>query len=82
MQTPFSKSQPDEKHIKASIPFSSMREEDPREALLKYAEKARDDPMFTKAWKKTQPETIYADVSGDEEGGEEEEGGVRKKRKV
>ena len=65
--TPFAKSQPDEKHIKENIPLSSMRDEDPREALLKYADKAEKDPMFTKAWSKTQPKTIYADVSDDEE---------------
>lgn len=67
-QTPFSKSQPDEKHINERIPFSTMREEDPREALLKYADKAKDDPMFTKAWSKTQPKTVYADLSDDEDG--------------
>ena len=55
--TPFGKSQPDEKHIKEHIPLSSMRDEDPREALLKYAEKAEKDPMFTNAWKHTQPKT-------------------------
>lgn len=66
-QTPFAKSQPDEKHIKERIPLSSMREEDPREALLKYADKAQNDPMFTKAWNKTQPKTIYAALSDDED---------------
>lgn len=64
--TPFSKSQMDEEHIKKSIPLSTMREEDPREALLKYADKARDDPMFTNAWAKTQPKTVYAEVSDEE----------------
>ena len=67
--TPFAKSQPDAKHIKEHIPLSSMRDEDPREALLKYADKAKTDPMFTNAWKETQPKTIYADLS-DEEGDE------------
>ncbi|OKL57684.1 hypothetical protein UA08_07084 [Talaromyces atroroseus] len=66
-QTPFAKSQPDEKHIRENIPLSSMRDEDPREALLKYAEKAEKDPIFTKAWAKTQPKTIYAEVSDEEE---------------
>lgn len=75
-QTPFAKSQPDEKHINERIPFSTMREEDPREALLKYADKAKDDPMFTKAWSKTQPKTVYADLSDDEDGGS------RKKQKT
>ena len=64
--TPFAKSQPDEKHIKNNIPLSSMRDEDPREALLKYADKAKNDPMFTNAWKETQPRTIYRELSDDE----------------
>lgn len=67
MTTPFAKSQPDETHIKNNIPLSSMRDEDPREALLKYAEKAEKDPMFTNAWKQTQPKTIYAEISDNEE---------------
>lgn len=75
--TPFAKSQPDEGHINKSIPLSSMRDEDPREALLKYAEKAQKDPMFTNAWKHTQPKTIYADLSE-----EEDEGPEKKKTKV
>ena len=65
--TPFAKTQPDEKHVRDNIPLSSMRDEDPREALLKYAEKAEKEPMFTGAWKKTQPKTIYADISEDED---------------
>lgn len=73
--TPFMKSQPDEAHINASIPLSSMRDEDPREALLKYAELAEKDPLFTNAWKETQPKTMYADASDEEE----EEGPEKKK---
>lgn len=75
MTTPFAKSQPDENHIRNNIPLSSMRDEDPREALLKYAEKAEKDPMFTNAWKHTQPKTIYAELSEEEE----EEGPEKKK---
>ncbi|MCJ1400144.1 hypothetical protein MMC11_003348 [Xylographa trunciseda] len=78
MTTPFAKSQPDELHIKNNIPLSSMRDEDPREALLKYAEKAEKDPMFTNAWKHTQPKTIYAELSEDED---EEEGPNQKRAK-
>ncbi|MCJ1479734.1 hypothetical protein MMC13_008420 [Lambiella insularis] len=78
MTTPFSKSQPDELHIKNNIPLSSMRDEDPREALLKYAEKAEKDPMFTNAWKHTQPKTIYAELSDDED---EDNGPEKKKTK-
>ncbi|PWY79126.1 26S proteasome subunit P45 [Aspergillus heteromorphus CBS 117.55] len=66
-QTPFAKSQPDERHIRENIPLSSMRDEDPREALLKYAEKAEKDPIFTKAWKETQPTPIYRDLSDEED---------------
>ena len=73
--TPFAKSQPDEKHIRENIPLSSMRDEDPREALLKYADKAEKDPIFTKAYKETQPKAIYADLSDEEE----KEGGPKKK---
>jgi WD repeat-containing protein 70 len=64
--TPFAKSQPDERSVKKNIPLSSMRDEDPREALLKYADKAEKDPLFTNAWKKTQPKTIYAELSEEE----------------
>ncbi|XXH04918.1 transcriptional regulator [Hypoxylon texense] len=70
-QTPFMRSQPDEKHISENIPLSKMLHEDPREALLKYADLAKKDPMFTKAWKSTQPVTQYADVSDEEDDGPE-----------
>jgi 26S proteasome regulatory subunit T2 len=67
LQTPFAKSTPDEKHIRENIPLSSMRDEDPREALLKYAERAEKDPIFTKAYKETQPDAIYAELSDEDE---------------
>jgi len=70
-QTPFMRSQPNEKHISENIPLSRMLHEDPREALLKYADVAKKDPMFTNAWKTTQPVTQYADVSDEEEDGPE-----------
>ncbi|OTB07127.1 hypothetical protein M426DRAFT_318156 [Hypoxylon sp. CI-4A] len=70
-QTPFLRNQPDEKHISENIPLSKMLHEDPREALLKYADLAKKDPVFTKAWKNTQPVTQYADVSDEEEDGPE-----------
>ncbi|WFD35653.1 hypothetical protein MCUN1_002511 [Malassezia cuniculi] len=38
----------------------SIRDEDPREALLKYAEKAEKDPQWTKVYAKTQPKPIFA----------------------
>lgn len=67
--TPFAKSNPDATYVREQVPLSSMRDEDPREALLKYADKAKNDPMFTNAWAETQPKTIYADLSDDEEEG-------------
>lgn len=76
--TPFAKSQPDEAHIKTNIPLSSMRDEDPREALLKYAEKASKDPIFTKAWQDTQPKAIFRELSDDED----EEPDKKKARKA
>jgi hypothetical protein len=80
--TPWGKSQPDQEHIRKNIALSSMRDEDPREALLKYADKAEKDPMFTGVWKKNQPKTIYAEAEEGEEGEEEgEEGRERKKRR-
>lgn len=45
---------------------SEMREEDPREALLKYADKAEQDPRWTSVYAKTQPKPIY-DERKDEE---------------
>ncbi|KAF3930032.1 Coronin-2B [Dactylella cylindrospora] len=74
--TPFAKSTPDEEHIRKNVALSSMRDEDPREALLKYAEKAEKDPLFTSAWKETQPVTIYNNELDEEEEEDEE----RKKR--
>ncbi|KAK0335970.1 hypothetical protein LTS16_008649, partial [Friedmanniomyces endolithicus] len=66
VQTPFAKTNPDAEYVRSQIPLSSLRDEDPREALLKYAEKAREDPVFTNAWRTTQPRTIYAEVSDEE----------------
>ena len=45
--TPWGKSNPDEEHVKKMYALSSMRDEDPREALLKYAEISKREPMFT-----------------------------------
>jgi hypothetical protein len=53
--------------VRKNIALSSMRDEDPREALLKYAAKAERDPMFTGVWRKNQPNTIYAEIEDEEE---------------
>ncbi|KAK8007519.1 zinc finger domain-containing protein [Apiospora arundinis] len=67
--TPFMRNQPDSKHVSENIPLSKMLYEDPREALLKYADLAKKDPKFTGAYAETQPVTQYADVSDNEEEG-------------
>ncbi|KAK6522366.1 hypothetical protein TWF281_002932 [Arthrobotrys megalospora] len=77
--TPFGKSTPDEEHIRKNVALSGMRDEDPREALLRYADKAKNDPMFTGAWRDTQPVTIYSNEREEEEE-EEEERTKRQKR--
>ncbi|KAK4569843.1 hypothetical protein LTR86_002812 [Recurvomyces mirabilis] len=80
-QTPFSKTNPDEEFVRKNIPLSSLRDEDPREALLKFAEKAKNDPVFTNAWAATQPKTVYAEFSDGEEEREEDGGPGKKKVK-
>lgn len=67
-KTPFAKSQPDEKYIDEQIEFSSMRNEDPRIALLKYATDAEK-----KAWEESAANS--EDIS-------DEEAPERKKAKV
>jgi len=42
-----------------------LRSEDPREALLKYADKAKNDPRWTSVYAKTQPTTIFAQDDDD-----------------
>jgi WD40 repeat protein len=64
---PFAKNIPDEKYVKEEFKLSSMRDEDPREALLKYADEAKKDPVYTKAWEKTAPVTEYGERSDGED---------------
>ncbi|KAF2128471.1 WD40 repeat-like protein [Dothidotthia symphoricarpi CBS 119687] len=65
--TPFAKSTPDQKYVMEQIEGSDMRDEDPREALLKYAPKAGEKNVFTGAWDKTQPNAVYKDYDSDED---------------
>jgi hypothetical protein len=65
--TPFANSTPTESHVRDSIPLSSMRDEDPREALLKYAVKEGEKKLFTGAWDENQPKPIFKDYDSDEE---------------
>ena len=54
-------SDPDKDHVRTHFGLSAMRLEDPRQALLKYAQKAEQDPIFTKAYLKNQPKTLLAE---------------------
>jgi WD40 repeat protein len=65
--TPFAKSTPDQKYVMEQIEGSDMRDEDPREALLKYAPKPGEKNVFTGAWDKTQPKGIYKDYDSDDD---------------
>lgn len=59
-------SDPDVNHVRAQYGLSAMRTEDPREALLKFAEKAEKDPIFTKAYLKNQPKALLEERAGDD----------------
>lgn len=59
---------PDEEHIKQNVELSSLGMEDPRDALLKYAEKAeKDPPGYLSAYKKTQPKKIFENDDNDDD---------------
>lgn len=50
-------------HLVQSIYQGNSRDEDPREALLKYADKVKaEGPKFTAAWQETQPTPIFDQV--------------------
>ncbi|KAF7320223.1 Transcriptional factor [Mycena kentingensis (nom. inval.)] len=59
-------------HMVQTLVRDNTRDEDPREALLKYAD-AQKDPKWTAAWSSTQPQPVFADVSKEVEEEEEEE---------
>jgi WD repeat-containing protein 70 len=59
-------SDPDKEHVRQEYGLSSMRTEDPREALLKFAKKAQEDPIFTKAYLKNQPRTLLEERAGED----------------
>ncbi|KAG6837117.1 hypothetical protein H0H93_014423 [Arthromyces matolae] len=46
-------------HVVQNLVRDTTRDEDPREALLKYAEKAENDPQWTAAWKTNQPKPSH-----------------------
>ncbi|KZW01930.1 transcription factor [Exidia glandulosa HHB12029] len=46
-------------HVVKNLVRDTTRDEDPREALLKYAQLADTDPRWTKAWRETQPKPVF-----------------------
>jgi len=58
-------------HVVQSLVRDTTRDEDPREALLRYADLAEKDPQWTSAWKKNQPVPVFQTEQEEEE---EEEG--------
>ena len=54
-------------HMVQSIYKENTRAEDPREALLKYADQAEKDPQWTAMYKKTQPNPIFRQDDDEDE---------------
>jgi len=58
-------------HMVQNLVRDTTRDEDPREALLKYAG-AQDDPQWTSAWTINQPKPVFANVTEDDDEKEEQ----------
>jgi len=54
-------------HVVQNLFRDTTRDQDPREALLKYAELADKDPQWTGAWKANQPNPVFAEAEPEEE---------------
>ncbi|TFY74140.1 hypothetical protein EWM64_g9872 [Hericium alpestre] len=57
-------------HVVQNLVRDTTRDEDPREALLKYAERGEKDPRWTSAWRTNQPKPVFREVEQDDEEGE------------
>ncbi|KAJ2920263.1 hypothetical protein MD484_g54, partial [Candolleomyces efflorescens] len=53
-------------HVVQNLVRDTTRDVDPREALLKYAEAAENDPRWTAAWKVNQPKPVFAEEAPEE----------------
>ncbi|KAH9950519.1 hypothetical protein B0H21DRAFT_881323 [Amylocystis lapponica] len=53
-------------HVVQNLVRDTTRDEDPREALLKLAEKD-DDPVWTAAWRANQPKPVFAKMETEED---------------
>ncbi|KAG8993420.1 hypothetical protein FRB90_000711 [Tulasnella sp. 427] len=54
-------------HVVQHLVRDSTRDEDPREALLKYANLAESDPKWTAAWRINQPNPVFQNAEEEEE---------------
>ncbi|PVG01931.1 transcription factor [Serendipita vermifera] len=54
-------------HIVQNLVRDTMREEDPREALLRIGQKVDSDPQWTKAWTATQPKPVFQEMEEEKE---------------
>jgi len=60
-------------HVVQNLVRDTTRDEDPREALLKYAQAGEEDPQWTGAWRVNQPKPVFAAAAeGDADEGEGE----------
>ncbi|KAK7058254.1 hypothetical protein VNI00_001885 [Paramarasmius palmivorus] len=59
-------------HVVQNLVRDTTRDEDPREALLKYAKAGEEDPQWTAAWRQNQPKPVFANAPDQEEEEEEE----------
>ncbi|KAI0314992.1 WD40-repeat-containing domain protein [Amylostereum chailletii] len=64
-------------HVVQNLVRDTTRDEDPREALLKYAQQGEEDPQWTSAWRVNQPKPVFAKVeeAEEEKSGEGGDGG-------
>ncbi|KIJ45504.1 hypothetical protein M422DRAFT_59720 [Sphaerobolus stellatus SS14] len=58
-------------HVVRHLVRDTTRDEDPREALLKYADVAESDPQWTGAWRANQPQAVFREEEKEEEKEEE-----------
>ncbi|RPD63153.1 transcription factor [Lentinus tigrinus ALCF2SS1-6] len=59
-------------HVVQNLVRDTTRDEDPREALLKLAATADENPVWTAAWRANQPKPVFAAVEGEGEGEKKE----------
>ncbi|KAK4046201.1 hypothetical protein OIO90_006622 [Microbotryomycetes sp. JL221] len=60
-------------HVVQGLVRNNMRDQDPREALLKYATASNDDNTWTAAWSKTQPKPVFDERADDDNKSEQQD---------